>query len=219
MKGKRIVSLASTGFAALLVSPLFAPQLLAFPYTAEIGRHRVYSEQPIDAHLVRVVQRADAAAANSPLATPSSQPLFFTTAGWRWTWLTQSGASGPFGISRAGVETIVLNRSEPNHDRIHRAAEIGGARSLSAVLAHEMTHGAIRARFGILADVRYPRWLREGFCDYVAGGSTLTNAAAESLLKTDPSHPALEYWRGRKRVASELEQLHGDVEALFRKYS
>ena len=48
-----------------------------------------------------------------------------------------------------------------------------------------------------------------------AAGS-LTDAEAAALVKSDPRHAALVYWRGRKRVETELNQLGGSVDALFK---
>ena len=78
-----------------------------------------------------------------------------------------------------------------------------------------MTHGLIRARFGITSDWRYPAWLREGYCDYVAGGGSLTDAEAARLLSTHHDHPALVYWQGRKRIEAELARNGASVDALF----
>jgi hypothetical protein len=43
----------------LLLSPLEAPQLLAFPYVEQIGGHRIYSEAPIAPELKAVVRAGD----------------------------------------------------------------------------------------------------------------------------------------------------------------
>jgi hypothetical protein len=204
-----------TAMLVLLISPICAPQLLVFPYTATVGQHRIYSERPIDTGVTAVVSKADMIVGLSKLPTPTDQPIFLTQGGWRWRWLTQSGSDGPFGLSRAVVETIVINRSDPVRDKVYRKAAVGGERSLSGAIAHEMTHGAIRRHFGVLADVRYPQWLREGFCDYVAGGSTLSDAEAMTLSLTDPYHSALAYWRGLKRVEAQLRRNGGSVDRLF----
>lgn len=78
-----------------------------------------------------------------------------------------------------------------------------------------MTHGLIRRHFGLLADWRYPAWLREGYCDDVAGGGSLTDAAAASLLRDGQSVPALAYWQGRKRVERRMATNDGSVDRLF----
>lgn len=212
---RKWVKAVAVAILALLVSPIYAPQLLAFPYSQTAGHHRIYSERPIDAGVIAAITKADMLVARSQLPTPTDQSIFLTVGGWRWRWLTQSGSDGPFGLSRAGVETIVVNRSDPALDKVYRTADLGGERSLSGAIAHEMTHGAIRRHFGILADVRYPQWLREGFCDLVAGGSTLSDEQAMALSRTNPYHPALAYWRGRKRVEDELRRNGGSVDRLF----
>lgn len=209
------IKVAIGTMGALLISPLLAPQLLAFPHTAKVGQHKVYSERPIDAATIAVVSRADALVARSALPTKADQSIFLTEGGWRWRWLTQSGPDGPFGLSYPVVETIVINRNDPAADAVFRQARIGGARALSGTIAHEITHGAIRRHFGVLADKRYPQWVREGFCDFVAGESTLTDAEAAGLEKADPYHPALAYWRARNQVEARLVRNGGSVSDLF----
>ena len=204
--------------ALLLFSPLEAPQLLAFPYVEQIGAHRVYSEMPIAPKLRAIVAAGDALAARSPIASSDAhQPIFLTKGGWRWTWLALTSRRA-FAFSRPGSEVIVVNRSEPSSDTVFTDREVAGRRALSATIAHEMTHGAIRKHFGAAADWRYPAWLREGYCDFVAGGGSLSDAEARQLIANGSSHPALVYWQGRKRVEAELQRDGGSVDALFAKF-
>ena len=202
------------GAVTFALAPLAAPQLLAFPYTSRIGAHRIYSEARISERLQGIVADADRLASRSPIATKESQPIFLTNGGWRWTWLTLLSRSA-FAISRRPFETIVVNRSDQAANLVYRPAAVGGRRSLTGTLAHEMTHGAIRAHFKPFADWRYPAWLREGYCDYVAGDGSLTDAEAATLARTNPAHAALVYWRGRKRVEAELQRNGGSVDRLF----
>ncbi len=199
----------------LLVSPIAAPQLLAFPYSGQIGAHRVYSEAPVTPEVQRVVARADALASRSPIAVqPADTPIFLTQGGWRWAWLTLNWR-GTFAITRPLTENIVVNRSNAAADAVYNGGQSGGRRTLSGTIAHEMTHNAIRRRFGQLADFKYPIWLREGYCDYVAGGGSLSDEEARRLIAAGSKHPALEYWRGRKRVTAILQRNGGSVDALF----
>ena len=202
----------------IFLSPVAAPQLLAFPYSAKLGQHRIYSETPISPHLSAIIGDADSRAATSPIGLPDArQPIFLTDGGWRWAWLALTSRSA-FAISRPLFETIVVNRSDHSKDAVFRPAAVGGRRTLSGTLAHEMTHGAIRAHFGAMADFRYPAELREGYCDYVAGGGSLSDEEAAQLVKSDPGHPALKYWRGRKRIEADLKRNGGNVDALFASY-
>ncbi|RST31069.1 hypothetical protein HMF7854_09635 [Sphingomonas ginkgonis] len=202
--------------ALLLLSPLAVPPLLAFPYRAQVAGHAIYSEAPIDPRLPTLVHLADDKVRRSPLSRSLelTQPIFLTAGGWRWLYLANV-AHGAFAFTRPLAESIVVNRSDVVRDEVSSTLIAGAHRSLSGVLAHEMTHTAIRARFGLLADWRFPAWLREGYCDEVAGGGSLSDDEAEQLVRSGQDRPALLYWRGRKQVEAELRANGGSVERLF----
>lgn len=200
----------------LLASPLLAPQLLAFPHVAKVSGHRVYSEMPIDPGLGAIVAAADAKVARSPIANAKQpdQPIFLTAGGWRWTWLATTQRDA-FALTRPLSESVIVNRSDPSTDSVRNGRAVGGLVTLSGTIAHEMTHGLIRAHFGLIAAQRYPRELIEGYCDHVAGRSSLSDADAQRLITTHTEHPALPYWRGRKKVEAALHANGGSVDALF----
>jgi len=200
----------------LAVSPIAAPRLLGFPFSTRVGQHRIYSEAPIDPRLADIVRSADARISRSPIgaARPLNQDVYLTDGGWRWRWLAVANA-GALAISRPVIEAIVVNRSDQHSDLVDTGASVGGKRSLSGVLTHEMTHGAIRAHFAPFADWRYPAELREGYCDYVAGGGTLSDAEAHALIARGASNRALPYWRGRKKVEAAIAANGGNVDAMF----
>ena len=201
----------------LLVSPLFAPQLLAFGHKAQVGDDTVWSEEPIDeASLSAVMDRADALLARGGLPD-DRQPLriFLTDGGWRWHWLATS-ASGGFALTRPLTDpVIVVNRSAMHRDIVQNGAATGGQRKLSSIIAHEATHQILRDRYGIIAMATKPQWLVEGYCDHVSGESSLSDAEVTALERAGETHPALPYYRGRRHVAALLEANGGDVDALF----
>ena len=204
-------------FSAVVVSlPIAAPQLLAFPYSAQIAGHRVRSVEPISSTTVAAVAEADRKVARSGLggARPSDQPIYLTGGGWRWRWLSAPDG-GAMALTRAVNEAIVVNRLDETGQFVRNGRKLGGQRRLDGVIAHEMTHGSIRAHFGLMADLRYAQRLREGYCDYVAGGGSLSDAEAEALLRSGTSHPALPYWEGRKQVESTLARPGQSVDSLF----
>ena len=210
--------------AALLVSPLAAPQLLAFPYRGQSHGSVVWSEAPLpQSALDRVMDRTSSLVAQSPVADPlgETRHIFLTRGGWRWTWLALQSRDG-FALSRAFGETIVVNRSELASDHVVSGTQyevggtkVGGHRTLSGTLAHEICHGMERKRYGPLVDLTAPQWLREGYCDFVAQESSLSDADVALLRANGRSHPALPYYEGRRKVAANLERNDGNVDALF----
>jgi hypothetical protein len=202
----------------LLGSVICAPQLLAFPHHADIGETRVYAEAPVDvAALRRVLARADARLATSPLyRDPVGTRVFLTDGGWRWRLLALT-SGGALGFTRPGSDlvsdAVILNRSDVTRDRITTAF---GSRSLSGVIAHERTHIMVRRHLGMVAGVSLPRWISEGYADHVAGESTLSDAEAARLRAAGADHPAIFYHEARQRVAAALAANGGDAEALLR---
>ena len=212
----RWLNLTLLAVGVVLGSPLFAPQLLAFPYHARSGDFSVYSETPINqAALDAVTEKSSALVATSPLARPAEpRTVFLTNGGWRWKWLAVRFPDS-IAVSRPFTEPLIFNRSDLARDRLYSGAKNVAVRSLSGTIAHESCHGMIRRNFGVAADWTKSAWLREGYCDHVANESALDEARATRLRKSDPDHRALLYYDGRRRVAAELLRNGGNVRALF----
>ncbi len=201
---------------ALFAGPLFAPQLLAFPYQAQVGADRVWSVTPIARpQLDKILLDAAARTATSPLVRGAEhRDIFITDGGWRWLWLANI-ANGAFALSRAITDNIIINDTDIASGTVNNGSGIGSKRSLAGIVAHEKCHGMVRRQFGLLVDFTKPQWLREGYCDFVAGEGSLTPADVAFLQAKGQAHPALPYYFGRQRVAAALAANHGDIEKLF----
>lgn len=202
----------------ILASPVYAPQLLAFPYKAETSIGTVWSEHPLDGEfLAEIAADTKSRLAKTPLASANEKrPIFLTDGGWRWQWLSIPNGNS-FAITRPLSRAVVTNRIEPGGASILNGRAIGGERALSAVLTHEFAHRLIWRRFGVVAAASFPQWKVEGYCDYVAGESSLSEADVAKLEETGADHPALPDFHGRRRVAAMLAANGGDVDALFGK--
>lgn len=202
----------------LFGSCIVAPQLLAFPYYADVGDTRVYSETPLTVASLRpVLARAEARVATSPIfKEPLGTRIFLTDGGWRWQILALT-SSGAVGVTRPWSDlvsdAVILNRSDVRRDTVTGKY---ATRSLSGVIAHERTHIMVRRHLGLVAGIRLPRWISEGYADHVAGESTLTAERAAQLRAEGSNHPALFYYDARQRVEAELAANGGNVEALLR---
>jgi hypothetical protein len=89
-------------------------------------------------------------------------------------------------------------------------------RTLSYYLIHEITHLMVAERVGAWRIVRMPRWMNEGFADYVALGPAPPQmvALAEAGAPCPPRHWGT-YGRERVCVTLALARLSGDLDALF----
>lgn len=205
------------GVLWLVAAALVLPGLLLFPHHRMVGDTPVYSAAPLTDDIETVIRRADARLRTSPLyrSDVSRRPVYLTEGGVRWR-LLSLGAGGAFALTRPASAAVVVNRSRVEADTVWNGALAPARRTLSGVIAHEKTHILIRARFGLMADRLHPRWLIEGYCDHVAGASTLSDRDAARMVAAGQTSPALFYYQGRKRVAAELAANGGSVDALFR---
>jgi hypothetical protein len=208
------IALASL-LGLLLLSTTFAPELLAWPYKVQRGRTVVYAERPIPAEIERVLARADALLAQSPLDDRSMRRrIFLSEGGWRWRVAALTSA-GAFGLRRPFRDAILFNRSDIAADRVTNGREVGGARTLSGTIAHELTHILVARRLGEIRARMLPTWKQEGYADHVARESSLSAADYRALKAEGADHPALPYYEGRLKVAEALRANGGDVDAML----
>lgn len=200
-----------------LASVICAPQLLAFPYQAQVGATRVYAETPLEPVALRaVLARADARLATSPLyRAPVGTRIFLTDGGWRWRLLALNnsfalGLTRP--VSDMVSDAVIIHRGNVANDQIATAY---GPRRLSSVIAHERTHIMVRRHVGQIGGILLPAWISEGYADHVAGESTLNAAQAAALTARGDQGRGLFYYNARRRVAAALAANRGDVDALF----
>ena len=201
--------------AALIAATTAAPQLLAFPYSADFGPTRVYAERPIPPEMAQVLARADALTATSPLAIPAlPRRIFLTSGGWRWSLLALT-SRGALALRRPFRDAIVVNTNDVARDRVENGAPVGGVRTLSAVIAHETTHILVARRYGELHAMMLPTWKSEGYADYVSRSDSLTDAEYARFRVTGAAPRPRAYYEWHRQVAEALRRNGGDVDRLM----
>jgi hypothetical protein len=214
-RAMRIVQGVGLFLVALIGTATAAPQLLAWPYSAEIGGTHIYSEAPIPPQMRSVLARSDALLARSPLAAPGlERRLFLTDGGWRWELLALT-SQGAFALRRPYRDAIIVNASDVAADRVENGAPVGGVRSLSGIIAHETTHLLVARHIGEWNAFMLPGWKSEGYADYVARESSLRESDYARLRANGARRPAMFYYESRRRVAAALCRSGGNVDALL----
>lgn len=191
------------------------PAVLIFPYGATFAHTTVLSEQPIGPAMGRVLARADRLVAASAVARPGAhRRIVLTDGGWRWRVLAL-GSWSAFGLRRPFLDTLVFNRSDIAADRVWNGLAVAGQRTLSGTIAHETTHLNVAAYLGEWRARLLPGWVAEGYPDYVARESSMSDAAAARARAAGENPPALFYHDARLRVAAALAAHRGDVAAVL----
>jgi hypothetical protein len=174
--------------AFLLVLGLAYGGLFAFPgvlfaHHVAHGAFEVWSDVSIDPAIGPVLDDAERLLAKSPLHDPAMRHhVYLCNTPNRWA-LLAPGNSGSFGVTYAIVGHSVLNRSDVASNVVFRDASKHDRRPLSAVIAHERMHALIARRYGTIGSRFLPDWKVEGYCEVVAGGSSMDPAQGRKLIR------------------------------------
>ena len=188
------VGLLSLSGAYLIVLSFPDP---VFPYSHGYRGFQVSSDRPIDPRIDGVIDDAIRRLQTSELYRPGEPfRVHICNSTWRlWlysekfsdqmggeadTWLTRNIYIRPADIAR---NRIVSPSAEEISDVAHRP--------LSYFIAHEATHILESRAFGRLMIVTHPKWMVEGYADYVGKGGDFDFEANRRLWR-DHS-PMLDY--------------------------
>ena len=204
--------------AAAYALLLCYPQVL-FAHEISYKNFTIYSREPLDQNIYALLDKVEASLATSPINNTQLRPKIFLTNSHRfYSALTLSigGNSYGKGLPLLPTNNIFINRADVQNDLVFRRAATYNSRSLSGVMAHEATHLLIRQKFGYLKNVTMPAWKKEGYAEYVAGGSALDQATGVKMWKANPKNDTgYQYFKYYQIVKYLLETEKLSVEELF----
>ena len=175
--------------AAAYVLLLSFPQVL-FAHEVSYKNFTVYSREPLDDSVYAMLDKVETRLSASPLNTPEVKPKILLTGSQRLYSMFSlyiGGNSFGKGLPLLPTSNVFINDADVGQDLVFRKAPTNNQRSLSGVVAHEVTHLLIRKKFGYVKNVTLPAWKKEGYCEYIAGGSTLDYDTGVRLWKANPN--------------------------------
>ncbi|HEY5883813.1 MAG TPA: hypothetical protein VIT88_03960 [Pyrinomonadaceae bacterium] len=194
------------------------PQVL-FANEVSYGNLTVYSREPMDQNIYAVLDSVNAKLAASTINDSSLRPkIFLTNSHGMYSSMSLYVGGNSFGKGFAMLPTnnIFINRSDVSKDLVFRRATEHSQRSLSGVVAHEVTHLLVKEKFGYWRNLTMPSWKKEGYAEYVAGGSTLPYETGVKMWKSNPSDgTGYQYFKYYMLVKYLLETEKLSVEDLF----
>lgn len=172
--------------AAVLVygAVVFFPQL-AFAHVVEYENFRVYTTQPVGSEeaLSTVLDDVNARLAAVGMDDAAVGHRIFLTPDRRWFRFFSPASPHAFAINRSFVHNVIVNTSDIEANAVRTDAERHGERTLSGVLAHELTHTLLAHRFGQVRMLQGDNMRQEGYCDYVAQETSFDTARGMELLR------------------------------------
>jgi hypothetical protein len=168
----KIVSLSASVIAVAYLFLLFFPQPL-FAYSVKYGNFNIHSREPIGPELETVLNDAEVRLRHSPIYDETVGRHIYLTNGYGMYAFLSHKAYASFANSVPFIENVFINKTDIAADRVYMNRAFSNSRSLSGVMAHEITHLFIQRRFGTLKAISMPIWKKEGYCEYIAGDSTI----------------------------------------------
>jgi hypothetical protein len=213
---RTVILLIAAAFVFLLVYPqvLFAHQVSYKNFT-------VYSRQPLDPNIYAVLDKVETQLSASPINDPAVKPkIFLTNSQKLYSFLSLYIGWNSFGKGYPLLPTtnVFINETDVSRDLVFRKSETFSHRSLSGVIAHEITHLHIRKKFGYWQNAVAPAWKKEGYSEYVAGGSTLDYDTGTRMWKANPNDgTGYQYFKYHLLVKYLLENEKLTVEDIFKR--
>jgi hypothetical protein len=217
-KLRRIYAIAS-GTLTVLVFAYFL--LLNFPQTllaksVSYEKFTVYSSEPIEPGIEKVLDSAEARLRRSPIYDETVARRIYLTKSHGMYMLLSHKAYMSFANSVPFINNVIINKSDIAADRVFVSREKNNSRSLSGVIAHEVAHLLIRQRYGTIQASLMPTWKNEGYCEYVAGDSTITLDEGIRMWRENPADDTgYRYTKYHLMIKHLLEKENMTVDELF----
>ena len=205
--------------AAAYLLLLIVPQVL-FAHEVTYKNFTVYSREPLDTQNVhKLLDKVEVQIAQSQLNTSDVKPkIFLTNSHGFYSALSLNVGGNSFGKGFPLLPTtnVFINKTDMGQDLVFRKAPANNQRSLSGVVSHEVTHLLIKNKFGYLRNFTMPAWKKEGYSEYIAGGSTLDYETGVRLWKANPQNDTgYQYFKYFMLVKYLLETEKLTVDELF----
>lgn len=205
-----------TGIFTAYFLTLVFPQYL-FANEASHKNFKVYARQPLDENMNRVLDLAEERLVKSPIYDKEvTEKIFISDTFAFYTFLSPLSRKS-FATTLPGIGNIRINKADAAGDLVFRDAQTDNQRSLSGVIAHEVTHNLIRKKFGLINSfTSLPNWKDEGYCEYVAGDGTLSFEEGSRRWKENPDNDSkYAYFKYHQMVKYLLDVEKISVEELF----
>ena len=212
----KIFRYALTGVFAAYFLTLIFPQYL-FAYEVSHKNFKVYARQPFDENITNVLDAAEARLLKSPIYDKELTERIFISDTFAFYTFQYPLSQKSFASTLPGIENIRISTVDVNRDLVFNNRKSDNQRSLSGVIAHEVTHNLIRKKFGLINSfTSLPNWKDEGYCEYVAGETTISFEEGKRRWKENPNDASTyAYFKYHQMVKYLLDDEKISVEELF----
>ncbi len=172
--------------ACLYVLFAFFPQLI-FSHSIQVAGIRLYSMSPISEQAGGLLEQVQARLAQSELYQSGDTFKVFVCNSKTLYTLLAPGHRQTFGVSMPVTDNIILADADLRENVARAFRPAWNTRSFTGVVTHEIGHSLVRRRISVFASITLPRWLSEGYSEYLAGEGSYPEAEGDKLIAAGTS--------------------------------
>jgi hypothetical protein len=204
------------GIVALLYAALLCfPQVL-FAYNVNAKGVTIYSRAPLPPETTARIDDAVALFSKSELAVPGrTERIFICNNPWLYR-LFYPIHRTEFAVSFPVTDNVFVFDADLVRDLSRSSTPVHNRRTFSSVAAHEITHGLVRHRLGVIRGMFLRGWINEGYCDYVARESSFPEDEGIRALREgkEEASPSFQYFVYRQMVRHLVEDRHRSFDEI-----
>jgi len=206
-----------TIYLLIFLIPQLFPQV-AFGYSIKAQGIQIYSTTPIgEAEAVCSAIRSKITD-SSLYDDDDTFTVLICNGKWLYTFFNPLSHGDSFGMTNPITQRIIMAEVDVSNDQARRFGEGHSTRSFVGVVGHEAGHLLMRRRLGYLTLFRVPTWLKEGYCEMLAGESSFPEETGDNLLSQGKSEDSesFNYFQYRRMVEYLIQEKGYTIEELVR---
>ena len=181
------------GILTLILVILKFPQFL-FIHQAESKSIVVYSTQPIPNSVYPLMDRAIEKLRDSEFYSEDlSHKVFLCNSRMLYVLLSYPSKT-TFAGNNVLTGNIIVAEADIDSNLSYRSKD-ERTRDLDNLIVHEIVHTFLFTQLGVKKYFNLPAWKNEGYCDYIAGASTVSSAEEITMICNDQNPGNYSYYR------------------------
>lgn len=207
--------------ATVFIVFILFPNLSFYRHYVSYKQFSIYADIEINNTIYNILDDVEEKLKNSEIYDNKLTFKIFISSDFKTYSIFSPSLKDAFAATYPIINNIFISKTDIENNLVQRNASEDNERSLSSVLAHEITHILIEKEIGIKANKRLETWKKEGYCEYISGESRLNlRAAIKKIYEGSNSFsPAFSYLKYRLLVTYLLDvkgyTFHSLVETEF----
>ena len=185
--------------AAIFIAFIIFPNLSFYRHHISYKQFKIYADIEINDAIYEILDEVDKQLKISEIYESNLNCKIFISSGFKPYSIFSPSYKDAFAVTYPIINNIFISKTDIENNLVQRNAEEDNERSLSSVIAHEVTHKLIENEIGIKANRKLEIWKKEGYCEYISGESKLNlKAGIKKVYKnSNSSSPAFSYLKYR----------------------